>query len=56
MPLGSFTVDKTDRLERELARLQADYAMLKGKSPEDLWREDLCKLRAALAAMSPPLV
>ena len=27
MPLGSFTVDKTDRLERELAGLQTDYAV-----------------------------
>jgi DNA topoisomerase-2 len=51
MPLWSLTMEKVNKLEDERQVTEQDLTTLLGKTPEDLWREDLADLLANLDAV-----
>jgi hypothetical protein len=43
MHIGSMTVKRLEKLKKEIDSVKSKIEVLKGKTPKDLWREDLAK-------------
>lgn len=46
--LSQFTEEKVESLEKDLARMEHELESLRARTPDDLWRDDLCRLKKEL--------
>lgn len=49
MQMRSMTVKRLEQIQKDIDRIAAKIADLEGKTPTDIWKEDLVKFRAAWA-------
>ena len=48
MPIYNLTFEKIDEFEKKLANLNEELELIKSKSKQDLWREDIDMIRNEL--------